>query len=68
MKNLTTEKLIRIFAGSFILISLTLAHYIDSRWLFFTAFVGLNLIQSSFTNFCPLEMVLNKLRNEGEKS
>jgi len=53
--------LIRRFAGSFILISLLLAHYHSLNWLWFTAFVGFNLLQSSFTNFCPLEIVLKKL-------
>jgi hypothetical protein len=52
--------LIRRFAGAFVLISLLLAHYQSAYWLWFTAFVGFNLLQSSFTNFCPLEMVLKK--------
>jgi hypothetical protein len=38
-----------------------LAHYHSPYWLWFTAFVGLNLLQSSFTNFCPLEILLKKL-------
>lgn len=54
------EMIIRRFAGSFILISLVLAHYHSAYWLWFTAFVGFNLIQSSFTNFCPLEIILRK--------
>jgi len=53
--------LIRRFAGTFILASLLLAHYQSPNWLWFTAFVGFNLLQSSFTNFCPLEIVLKKL-------
>ncbi len=53
--------LIRRFAGSFVLISLLLAHYHSEFWLWFTAFVGFNLLQSSFTNFCPLEMILRKM-------
>ena len=53
--------LIRRFAGVFILASLLLAHYVSLYWLWFTAFVGFNLLQSSFTNFCPLEMILKKL-------
>jgi hypothetical protein len=52
------EMIIRRFAGSFILLSLMLAHYHSPYWLWFTTFVGFNLLQSSFTNFCPLEMVL----------
>jgi hypothetical protein len=53
--------LIRRFAGTFILASLLLAHYHSPNWLWFTAFVGFNLLQSSFTNFCPLEIVLKKV-------
>ena len=53
--------IIRRFAGAFILLSLVLAHYHNSNWLWFTAFVGFNLLQSSFTNFCPLELILKKL-------
>jgi hypothetical protein len=52
--------IIRRFAGAFILISLLLAHYHSPYWLWFTALVGFNLIQSSFTNFCPLEIILKK--------
>jgi len=55
------QLIIRRFAGTFILASLVLAHYHSPYWLWFTAFVGLNLLQSSFTNFCPLEIILKKL-------
>ncbi len=55
------EMIIRRFAGSFILASLLLAHYHNVNWLWFTAVVGFNLLQSSFTNFCPLEMILRRL-------
>jgi hypothetical protein len=55
------ERIIRLFAGTFILISLVLAHYYSPAWLWLTAFVGFNLLQSSFTNFCPLESILKKL-------
>lgn len=53
--------IIRRFAGAFVLASLLLAHYHSPYWLWFTAFVGFNLLQSSFTNFCPLEIILKKL-------
>lgn len=53
--------LIRRFAGAFVLLSLVLAYYHSRYWLWFTAFVGFNLLQSSFTNFCPLELILKKL-------
>ena len=56
-----TENAVRIFAGTAILISLALAHWVSPWWLLFTAFVGVNLIQSAFTGFCPAEMVFKKL-------
>lgn len=55
------EMIIRRFAGSFILASLLLAQVHSRYWLWFTAFVGFNLLQSSFTKFCPLELVLKRL-------
>ena len=55
------QLIVRRFAGTFILGSLLLAHYVSLYWLWFTAFVGFNLLQSSFTNFCPLELVLRRL-------
>lgn len=62
---MSIEKIIRIVAGSFILISLALGVpaspiYISSGFLWFTAFVGANLFQSGFTGFCPLEMILKR--------
>ena len=63
---MTVERLIRIFAGLFITVSLLLgveeSPLFVSRWaLAFTAFVGLNLFQFGFTNFCPLGIILRKL-------
>jgi hypothetical protein len=55
------QLLIRRFAGAVILASLVLAHYHSPYWLWLTAFVGFNLLQSSFTHFCPLEIMLKKL-------
>lgn len=54
------DKIIRRFAGSFVLGSLALGWLINPAWYLFTAFVGVNLLQSSFTNFCPLEMILSR--------
>jgi hypothetical protein len=54
------ERVLRGIAGSFILVSLLLAHLVDTRWLWFTAFVGANLLQSSFTNWCPMMLFLKK--------
>lgn len=59
---MTTENQIRASAGVFILASLLLAHYQSPNWLWFTAFVGANLLQSSFTKFCPLEIILKKIK------
>jgi len=63
---MTVDRLIRIFAGSFILLSLALGVqgsplFVNSWWLAFTAFVGANLLQFGFSNVCPLGWVLRKL-------
>jgi hypothetical protein len=58
---MSIDKIVLAFAGSMILLSLTLAHYHSQNWLWLTAFVGFNLLQSSFSGFCPLAMVLKKL-------
>lgn len=57
MKN----RIIRAIAGSFVLISLVLAHYVSPNWYWFTAFVGANLLQSSITKWCLMEDILTKL-------
>jgi hypothetical protein len=54
------EKMLRGIAGAFILLSLLLAHYVSLNWLWFTAFVGANLLQSAFTNWCPMMWMLKK--------
>lgn len=59
---MTIENKIRAFAGTFILVSLALSQYHSPNWLYFTAFAGANLLQSSFTKFCPLEMILKRLQ------
>lgn len=56
------DALIRRFAGTFILGSLALGWFVHPAWFLFTAFVGVNLVQSSVTHFCPLERVLGRLR------
>ena len=55
------NRFIRAIAGTFILISLLLAHYVHPNFLWFTAFVGANLLQSSFTQWCLMETILKKL-------
>ncbi len=54
------ERIVRAVAGTMVLISITLALLVNIYWLGLAAFVGLNLFQSSFTKFCPLEIILDK--------
>lgn len=58
---MTVEKAIRILAGTFVLTSIALSHFVHPNWIWLAIFVGFNLIQSSFTNFCPAEMIFKKL-------
>jgi len=55
------ERYLRAIAGFFVLVSAILAHFHSPYWLFFTGFVGLNLLQSAFTNWCPMMTILKKL-------
>ena len=55
------DRLVFRIAGIFILLSLALAHYHSPYWLWFTAFVGANMLQASFTGFCPMATILAKL-------
>jgi hypothetical protein len=57
-ENMTLDRMVLAFAGSFILISLLLSLVHSHYWLWVTAFVGANLLQSSFTGFCPLAIIL----------
>ena len=54
------NRYIKAIAGSFVLISLLLAYFVNPNWLWFTAFVGANLLQSAFTNWCLMEIILKK--------
>lgn len=58
---MTVNRYLRLMAGFFVLLSLLLAVYHDMRWLWFTAFVGLNLLQSGITDWCPAMTILRKL-------
>jgi hypothetical protein len=64
---MTVNRIVRIVAGFFIMLSLGLAHFTGQAdlsklsWLWFTLFVGANLFQSGFTSFCPLDTILKKL-------
>jgi hypothetical protein len=55
------EQYIRAIAGTFILLSMGLGYFLSPYWFLFTGFVGLNLLQSAFTGWCPMETFLGKL-------
>jgi hypothetical protein len=58
---MSTENAVRALAGTFVLASVTLGYFVHPAFLLFTGFVGLNLIQSSVTGFCPAEMIFRRL-------
>jgi hypothetical protein len=58
---MTIENGVRVVAGTMILVSVALVHFVSPWWLLFTAFIGLSLIQSAFTGFCPPTIFLRKL-------
>ena len=57
---MSLERTLRLIAGVIIMLTVALGHYVDSNWYYFTAFVGLNLFQSAFTNWCPMITILRK--------
>ncbi|HQS14772.1 DUF2892 domain-containing protein [Reyranella sp.] len=58
---MSIDRAVMAFAGMMILVSLVLSHFHSPNWLLFTAFVGLNLVQASFTGFCPAAMIFKRL-------
>ena len=58
---MTVERALRMIAGAFVVLSLALGYYVSPYWYLFTAFVGLNLFQSAFTNWCPMMTILKKV-------
>jgi hypothetical protein len=58
---MTVERTLRLIAGAFVLASLALGTWVNPKWYWFTAFVGLNLLQSGFTDWCPMMTILRKL-------
>ena len=57
---MTIDRMVMAFAGTMILVSLLLGHFVHPGWLLFTGFVGLNLLQAAFTGFCPLAIALKR--------
>jgi Protein of unknown function (DUF2892) len=62
---MNVERLLRLTAGAFVLLSLALGYFVSPYWFLFTAFVGLNLLQSAFTNWCPMMTILRKVGVRG---
>lgn len=58
---MTVERYLRLIAGSFVLATLLLGYFYSPYWFLFTGFVAINLIQSAFTNWCPMITFLRKL-------
>jgi hypothetical protein len=58
---MTIERALRLMAGTFVLLSVGLGYWVSPYWFLFTAFVGLNLLQSGFTNWCPAMWIFKKL-------
>ena len=58
---MTVERALRLIAGAFVVVSLAMGYWVNSYWYLFTAFVGLNLFQSGFTNWCPMMAILRKV-------
>jgi hypothetical protein len=59
------ERSLRMIAGFFVMLSVALGYYVNPAWFLFTAFVGLNLFQSAFTNWCPMMTFLRKAGMKG---
>jgi len=57
---MTIDRYLRLFAGFYVMLSVALGYYLSPYWFLFTGFVGLNLFQSAFTGFCPLELILRR--------
>ena len=57
---MTVDRYLRMIAGAFVVLSLALGYWVSPYWYLFTAFVGLNLFQSAFTNRCPMMAILRK--------
>ena len=58
---MTVDRYLRLIAGFFVMLSVALGYYVSPYWFLFTAFVGLNLFQSAFTEWCPMMTFLRKL-------
>jgi len=57
---MNVDRYLRLIAGAFIVLSVALGYYVNQNWFWFTGFIGLNLFQSAFTNWCPMMAILRK--------
>ncbi|MFV0404733.1 MAG: DUF2892 domain-containing protein [Bacteroides graminisolvens] len=62
------ERIVRFVAGAMILVSVALAYFVALEWLFLTLFVGVNLLQSSITKFCPLELIIDYFTSRSQRA
>ena len=62
---MNVERYLRLIAGLFVMLTVALGYWVSPYWFLFTAFVGLNLFQSAFTNWCPMMTILRKLGVRG---
>ncbi|MDR3709268.1 MAG: DUF2892 domain-containing protein [Capsulimonadaceae bacterium] len=63
---MTTERWLRLIAGIMTLLSVTLTILVSKNWIWFTAFIGVNLLQSGFTNWCPMKSLLERFGTKSE--
>lgn len=62
---MNVERALRLVAGVVVMVSVALGHFVDANWYYLTAFVGLNLFQSAFSNWCPMMTILRKMGLQG---
>lgn len=62
------KRIVRFVAGTMILVSVALAYFVALEWLFLTLFVGANLLQSSITKFCPLELIIDYFTSRSQRA
>jgi hypothetical protein len=62
------ERIVRFVAGTMILVSVALAYFVALEWLFLTLFVGANLLQSSITKFCPMELIIDYFTSRSQRA
>jgi hypothetical protein len=62
---MNVERYLRLIAGALTILSVALGHYVNPYWFLFTGFIGLNLFQSAFTDWCPMMTILRKLGVRG---